>query len=137
MDTTVTIPTSIHPVRILPAEEWSKIAHIPPFTQGWPDPDHWRPLVVEDASGKVIGCCSIFDTLHWDCWWVDQSHPAKAGVFWSLVLAGRQELAKIGVPVAHVVIPHDRPDLAALVEKFGFEKAPGTLYFCYTPERVP
>ncbi len=119
-----------HPVRALPPEEWDKIRHIPPFdTQGLPNPELWRPLVVE-IDGQVVGCCSIFDTIHWDCWWVDPAHPARAGVFWSLIQAGRAELKSIGVGVAHVVIPDNRPDLAALVERFGFQKAPGTLYFC-------
>jgi hypothetical protein len=125
-----TIATPFHRVRVLPPEEWDKIRHIPPYDRGVPTPEHWQPLVVEDADGAILGCCSIFDAVHWDCWWVDPTHPAKAGVFWSLISAGLQDLRDLGIGIAHVVIPEDRPDLAALVERFGFEKAKGALYFC-------
>lgn len=116
--------------RVLPPSEWNKIRHIPPFDQYIPDagPDHWQPLVVE-IDGEIVGCCSLFDTLHWDCWWVDRDHPEKAGIFWALVEAGDGALRNLSTGIAHVLVPDDRPDLQALVERCGFEPVQGRLFY--------
>lgn len=116
--------------RVLPPAEWDKIRHVPPFDTRLPDlgPEHWRPLVVEE-DGQVVGVCAIFDTLHWDCWWVDPDRPDKGTIFWELVEAGDAEFQAVGVGVGHVFVPDDRPDLQRLVSRCGFQPLPGRLFY--------
>lgn len=119
--------------RVLPPEEWAKIQHIPPFDQGLPNPDHWRILVVEE-DGVIVGTCSLFDTVHWDGWWIAPDHQGKAGAFRALVAAGLQELTAAAVAGVHTTVPDVRPDLQALITRYGFTEAPGKLYLLYVPD---
>lgn len=118
--------------RILPPEEWSRITHIAPFDQGLPNPDHWRIIAVE-FDGEIVGCCSLFDTVHWDGWWIDPAHQGKAGVFRELIRFGLEQLNAAGVEGVHTTVPNIRPDLQDLVKHFGFQEAPGKLYLLYVP----
>lgn len=120
-------------VRELPAEEWDRVRHIPPFTEGLPSPDNWRILTVED-NGEIVGCCSLFDAAHWDGFWIAPDHQGKAGVFRALVGKGVEVLNTAGVLGVHTTVPDLRPDLQALVERFGFKAAPGKLYLLFVPD---
>jgi hypothetical protein len=124
--------------RVLPPEEWHRIQAIPPFDQGLalPDPDHWRILVVEDEAGEIVGTCSLFDTVHWDAWWIDGEHRGKAAVFRLLMDAGLRELREADIGSVHATIHNLRPDLQAIVERFGFISAPGKLYILLVDSHV-
>jgi hypothetical protein len=119
--------------RVLPPEEWDRVQHIPPFDQGLPDPAHWRILVVEQ-DGQIVGCCSLFDTVHWDGWWIAPEHQGKAGVFRSLVAEGLAQLTAANILGVHTTVPDTRPDLQDLIERFGFVSAPGKLYLLFVPD---
>jgi hypothetical protein len=121
--------------RILPEAEWARVADRPPFDQvGLPDPAHWLIPVVE-IEGRIVASCAIFDTVHWDAFAIDadcQRHPAIFRCLLDLSVATLQES---GVPGAHITVPLDRPDLQAMVERFGFVPAPGRLYIYAVPPR--
>jgi hypothetical protein len=119
--------------RVLPPEEWDRIRHIPPYDQGLPSPDHWRILTVFEGD-EIVGCCALFDTVHWDGFWIAPEHQGKAGVFRALVSQGVAELTAAGVQMVHTTVPDSRPDLQALIERFGFHVAPGKLYLLYVPD---
>ena len=115
--------------RVLPPEEWSKVEHIPPFdTGGLPNPQFWRIVVVE-RDGAVVAACSLFDTVHWDGFWVADSDQGNPVVFKQLLNGGLEVMAEFGISMVHTTVPTQRADLAAMLERFGFETMPSTLYY--------
>lgn len=121
--------------RELPPTEWPRLSQIPPFDQGLPDPEHWRILCCEDA-GEILGVCGASDQVHWDPWWVHPDHQGKTSVFKQLLEAGLQMFSASDIYGVHVTVPDDRPELQALVERFGFIEAPGKLYLLAVPKGV-
>ena len=119
--------------RVLPPEEWDRVRHIPPFDQGLPQPDNWRILTVEE-DGQIVGCCSLYDSVHWDGFWIDDKHQGKSGVFRAMVAEGLTVLKEAGVLGVHTTVPDARPDLQDLVQRFGYMEAPGKLYLLYVPD---
>ena len=112
--------------KLLPPEEWRRVLHLEPFaSNGLPDPEHWRILIVEDDNGAIVGCSSLYDTVHWDGFWVDPEHQGKAAVFRAMVSEGIKTLKDAGVIGVHTTVPDSRPDLQALIERFGYVAAPG------------
>jgi hypothetical protein len=105
------------------------VAHLEPFASGGlPNPAYWRIVVVE-RDGQVVAMCSLFDAVHWDMFWVagpDQGNPA---VFRELITGGVQVMVDHDIQQVHTTVPTGRPDLEAMLERFGFTRAPGALYF--------
>jgi hypothetical protein len=120
-------------LRELPPDEWYKLATIPPFDAGLPDPTHWRILCVEEA-GQIVGVCGASNQVHWDPFWVHPNHQGKSAVFRHLLRAGIRLFQEAGVPGVHITVPNDQPELQALVQHFGFVEAPGKLYLLAVPE---
>lgn len=120
--------------RLLPMDEWWRLDGRPPFTDGLPtDDQHWLIPVVEDDQGRIVASCAIFDTVHWDCFQIDEDAQKNPAVFRQLLTLSIATLQGYGVPVAHLTVADDRPDLQAMVERFGFVKAPGSLYILAVP----
>lgn len=121
--------------RLLPADEWYKLAEIEPFaTSGPPDPLHWVVPVVE-ADGAIVASCGIFDTVHWDGFHVAEQYRKHPVVFRQLLELAITTLQENGIPGVHITVPDDQPDLSAMVEAFGFVRAPGVLYLLAVPPR--
>lgn len=124
--------------RVLPHEEWDRVAAFAPFNEaGLPSGEaaqHWEILVVED-DGQIVACCSLSDQVHWDGFSVDAAHRGNPVVFRALLEQSLQTLIDAGVAGAHLTIPDDHPELAAMVERFGFIPAPGRLYLLAVPPR--
>ena len=122
--------------RLLPEAEWDKLKTIEPFaSNGLPNAEHWLVPVVED-QGRIVASCGIFDAVHWDCFQIDDAYQANPVVFKQLLAMAIQTLQDHDVPGAHLTVPHNRPDLQAMVERFGFVEAPGKLYLIRTPPRI-
>lgn len=118
--------------RLLPAAEWSRLTAFPPFCEGGlPDPDHWRIVVAED-DGLIVGFCCLFDTVHWDCWYVQPEYRGNPVVFKDLVEGGVQVMIDYQIDLVHTTVP-DGSGVGGMLERFGFEPAPGSLYY-YTRE---
>lgn len=121
--------------RILPYDEWSKVADRPPFDQaGLPDESvaaHWEIIVVED-DGEIVASCSLSDQVHWDGFSVNPSHQGNPAVFRQLLVYSLLQLQTAQVPGAHLTVPENQPGLEAMVERFGFVRAPGHLYVINT-----
>jgi hypothetical protein len=115
--------------RLLPPEEWEKIAAREPFVSGGlPDPTYWRIVVVED-DGQIVGSCALLDTVHWDAWNVDPAYRGNPVVFKELIEGGVSVMIEYGIELVHTTVPDGRPDLEAMLERFGFRRAPGTLFY--------
>jgi len=84
-------------VRRLPYEEWDRLRVIEPFaTDGLPQPAGWVILVVE-RDGQIVGTCSLFTAVHWDCWWIAPEHRRQTSVLRALLLGAREVFAEAGV----------------------------------------
>jgi len=115
--------------RLLPVAEWSRVAHLEPFASGGlPDPEHWRIVVVE-RDGAIVAMCSLFDTVHWDLFYVADTERGNPVVFKELVEGGVSVMDEYQIQQVHTTVPFARPDLGEMLERFGFELAPGELYF--------
>jgi hypothetical protein len=115
--------------RLLPPEEYSKLADTEPYrTGGLPDPDHWRIIVVED-EGRIVGSCAIFDAVHWDYWHVDEAYRGNPVVFRDLVMGGVQVLVDHNVDLVHTTVPNGQPEVEEMLTRFGFQPAPGRLFY--------
>ena len=115
--------------RVLPFDEWYRVAEIEPYKSGGlPNSDYWRIVVVERA-GVIVACCSLFDTVHWDNFWVADEARGNPVVFRELVEGGVTVMDDFDIALVHTTVPHERGDVAAMLERFGFSKAHGDLYF--------
>jgi hypothetical protein len=115
--------------RVLPPEEFEKLRAIPPYdTGGLPNPTYWRIVVVE-RDGGIVATCALFDTVHWDCFWVEEADQGNPTVFKDLLEQSIEVMQQYGIAQVHTTIPADRPDLAAMLIRFGFHRAPGDLYY--------
>lgn len=97
--------------RILPFEEWSKLAHTD-LVSALPDLDPARVqiLVIED-NADVIGCWAMAWCLHAECLWIDPQRRGKGGVLRKLLRAMRTF-------APHVFSLVDA-DTVVMAEKFG------------------
>lgn len=115
--------------RVLPTEEWGKVIDIPPFSiGGLPNPDFWRIVVVE-RDGVIVAACSLFDTVHWDGFWVAEKDRGNPVVFKELLEGGVEVMQDYQIPMVHTTVPDGRADLWGMLEKFGFQQAFGRLYY--------
>jgi hypothetical protein len=122
-------PPSSLSARILPPEEWHLVEAIEPFrTRGLPDdPTAWWILVVE-RDRQIVGTCSLFSAMHWDCWWIDPDDPAHGIVLRKLLRSALELLHGAEVAQVYTGVEHDREEIARLLTRFGFRVAPGRLF---------
>lgn len=122
--------------RLLPPEEWHRVADIPPFsTGGLPNPDYWRIVVVE-RDGVIVACSSLFDTVHWDCFWAAEAERGNPVVFRELVNAGMEIMALHGIPMVHTTVPTENAHVIPMLQRFGFNEAHGRLFYFSPPQRT-
>lgn len=115
--------------RVLPFDEWYKAADIPPFnTGGLPNPQFWRIVVVE-RDGVIVAACSLFDTVHWDGFWTAEGDRGNPLVFKELLVGGLEVMQEYAIPMVHTTVPEGRSDLHDMLERFGFSRAFGRLYY--------
>jgi hypothetical protein len=123
-------------VRVLPPEEWEKLAHIEPFDRtGLPSPGHWR-IVVAEVEGVIVGFSCLFDCVHMEPLWIDPAYRARPHAFGD-VLTGlwagcRVLLHAADVQMVFAVVGDALPRNADFVKHLGFIPAEGTLYIVPT-----
>jgi hypothetical protein len=125
-------------VRILPVEEWERLRAIEPFaSRGLPeDPDAWSVLVVE-RDGAIVGSCSLFTAMHWDCWFIDPHQPpgAHGVILRQLLVTALQVLDAVDVTQVYTgVEPRGRQNAASMLKRFGFKPSAGRLFILDTAD---
>ena len=77
--------------RILPFEEWDKLQGMDlARVVSQLNPDSTQVLVVEDETGRVVGCWALMPLLHAEGLWIDpahRGHPSVARHLWSRLRA--------------------------------------------------
>lgn len=120
--------------RLLPPDEWHRLAAFEPFTShGLPTVEHWR-VIVGEVDGAIVGFCCLFNAVHWEPWWIDPAYRKHPGLLRQMVDKTGDELRAAKVTNVFVCVGDDIPDQQALVQRFGFEEAPGKLYMLALPE---
>jgi hypothetical protein len=115
--------------RILPPAEWPRLATVEPFAVGGlPDSDHWR-IVVCERDGVIVGSCALLDTVHWDLFWVAEADRGNPVIFKDLIEGGVRVMIEHGINLVHTTVPDGHPDVEAMLLRFGFKRAPGTLFY--------
>jgi hypothetical protein len=121
--------------RVLPVQEWDRLHAIEPFkTRGLPEPpEAWTVLVVERGwpdAPQIVGTCSLFTALHWDCWWIDPDQPGAArGVVLRQLLRGAlPTCTDVGAEQVYCGAEDAQPEVADLLQRFGFAPVAGRLF---------
>ncbi len=121
-------------VRLLPPDEWERLAEFEPFaSHGLPTVDHWRVFVGE-SDGTIIGFCCLFNAVHFEPWYIAPEFRKHPGLLRGLIDAAGVELTAAKVGQVFVCVGDDLPAQAEIVKRFGFTEAPGKLYFLTLPE---
>jgi hypothetical protein len=121
-------------VRVLPREEWPRIldadALETPFqAYGLPQGDGWRILVAETAEGRIVALSCLYDTVHWDGWFVAPAHRGNPSIIRQMLRVGRAELREHDIQGVFALVAENQTDAyRAMIERLGFRQAGGALY---------
>lgn len=109
--------------RILPPEEWARIAHtdLGPVVMAV-NPDAVTVVVAEDEQGAIAGCWALINFAHLEGMWVDPAHRRKGVVLkrmWNTICDVAAERGLGSVLTGSV-----DPSVTAWIEHRGGEKLP-------------
>lgn len=118
--------------RILPPEEWSKLAACGAPGRPALDPLHTRVAVVE-ADGRIVGTVTAMRVVHVHFLWIDPAHRQAPGV-WRRLWLSLQRIA-VDWQVSSVLTEALPPGMDAIVQKLGGVDGHGpTFIIPLTPE---
>ncbi len=112
--------------RILPAEEWHKLAGTE-AENIWPllDKSQARIVVVEH-EGEIVGCHILAWVLHAECLWIHPDHRGKSGVARRLWPAVKRTAIDMGASVIATAANSDQ--VRELLAHVGAEQVPADTY---------
>jgi hypothetical protein len=84
--------------------------------------------VVVERDGALRGYCHLFTAVHWDGWWLAPDARGQGAVLKALVVASLTLLKEAGLDMVYTGVEDDRVEIRQLLEKFGFQPAPGKLF---------
>lgn len=123
-------------VRVLPPEEWPRLRDHDPFTTGGlPDPAHWRIIVAEQDT-RIVAFTCLYEAVHYEPIWIHEDFRRHPQLFQDLWHVSKQVLDEAGVQLLFAQVPDTLPQQKRLIEKFGFQPAPGQLYLLHLPDAV-
>jgi N-acetylglutamate synthase-like GNAT family acetyltransferase len=111
--------------RLLPRDEWPKLAGTELETVVTILPDSAAVIVVEDA-GVIVGCWSLLPVYHAEGIWIRPDYRRQGGVALRL-LRGLRTVAKRYGARAVCTASMDTT-VSTLIERIGGQKMPGTHY---------
>lgn len=112
--------------RILPREEWAKLAgtEAGAFAPLLP-PDAASVLVVED-NGQIVATWALVSMLHAEGLWIAPSHRGRFGVVKRL-LSGMRAMAR-SIGATSVQTASVSPDVTSFIERLGGSPLPGQMF---------
>lgn len=115
--------------RLFQPEEWERLRDYGPFKAAGkvlPDPQHAFVLVLEEASGEIVGCWMARDMVLLEGLFLSPEHRHSHGAAKTLFLAMIAALDQRGVSQAMTLIQD--PYVEGLAKTAGFEKLDGALH---------
>lgn len=111
--------------RLLPRDEWSKLAGTELET-AWPHlPETAQVVVVEDA-GAIVGCWALFQQVHVEGVWIAPAHRGKASVARRLLAGMRRTAQAMGARTVATGALTD--DVRQLLDRLHAVPLPGDHY---------
>jgi len=111
--------------RLLPRDEWPKLAGTELETVVTMLPDSAAVIVVEDA-GVIVGCWSLLPVYHAEGIWIRPDYRRKGGVALRLLRGLRTVARRYGARA--VCTASMDTTVSTLIERIGGQKMPGTHY---------
>lgn len=109
--------------RLLPMDEWFRLADTELGPALHVLPDDTRIVVVEDPDGDIVGCWALIRYVHVEGVWIAPSHRKRGRVAASL-LAGMQQAAR-DWDVQAVLTAALTDDVRQLIDHLGGQPLPG------------
>lgn len=124
-------------VRLLPHDEWNRLAEIGPFkdAQVLPDPLFASVIVLENEAGEIIGCWMTTPIMLLEGLWLREDQRGNRRSGRELLQGMLQFLQEYQVKTAITVI--QEPEIEVIAKKTKFEAVPGggRLYTVMVPPR--
>jgi len=111
--------------RILPPEEWPRLAGTELDGAYQTLPPHAQIVVVED-NGQIVACWSLFAVWHVEGLWTAPTHRAQPSVVFRLVGAMKRLVRAQGVRSVYTAACSE--DVRALITRFGGTQVPADAY---------
>jgi N-acetylglutamate synthase-like GNAT family acetyltransferase len=112
--------------RLLPPEEWARLAGTE-LDGVWANlPASARVVVVEDEEGRIVGCWSLFSVLHVEGVWIAPEHRGRSAVARRLLVGMRHQARDMGASGVCTAAVSD--DVRALLDHLGAARVPGDHY---------
>lgn len=111
--------------RLLPPEEWHRLAQAGLETVWAQLPDTTRVIVVED-EGRIVGCVTGMLILHAEGLWIAPEYRKRVSV-WRRLIAGFWSLAA-GYGCAGAWAASVSEDMTRVLQKMGAQRLPGDHY---------
>jgi hypothetical protein len=119
-------------VRILPREEYPRLADLPFASRGLPDPDRTIILVAEDDAGTIVGLWAAMTAIHLDGLWVEPSYRKHSRVAVQLLRGMKALLQRHGLIQSFTYV--ESAEVLMLALKAGFTRLPGDLLILDLPQ---
>lgn len=111
--------------RVLPPEEWPRLAGTEAETL-WPMlPTSARVIVVEE-DGLIVATWVLYQMAHAECLWIDPARRGSFGVTRRLLSKMREEAALWGV--GSVLTGATDEHVADLITRLGGDRLPGAMF---------
>lgn len=109
--------------RILPVEEWPRLAGTTTEAATALDPKVCRIIVIENGAGEIVGSWALFCQWHAEAMWIAPGHRGRGVVFRKLAGAMRQLAQAFGARAVWACT--DEPDVMEMARKSGAVVMPG------------
>lgn len=111
--------------RLLPKDEWGKLAGTELEAVVPHLPDHARVLVVEDGE-QIVGCWAFVSLVHAEGVWTASEHRGKSSVARHLLMGMRETVREMGAQ--GVITAATSDTVRGFLSVLGAVELPGTHY---------
>jgi len=111
--------------RILPREEWAKLAGTE-AGEAWPAFPDGSAVIVVERGGEILGCHALLPYWHVECLWIAPGARGRGGVARALWGAVQRTVRAMGISAVLTTAIDDR--VRRLLGHVGASKLPGESY---------
>lgn len=117
-------------VRVLPPEEWPRLAALP-FAERYGIPPVGSAIIVvaENDAGEIVGLWSALHTVHLEGLWIDPEYRRTTRTAAQLLRGMKEALAADHIVHSFTMVEYNNPEVLVLALKAGFVRLPVDLLF--------